>query len=131
LRTKQPTPSPRAIPSAAASNVEQRPVVDRAWTLVKNWKSWTPLCRSAPPHRTMSLAPDTRSATATSRAARPDAQAASTTMFLPPRSSRLDTRPATTDDSIPGNESSVMAGSQRSSSGGISPTNAGRVARML
>ena len=49
---------------AVGRGVEGRgtgPVGDSAWTLANNRKSLMPLCRSAPPHSTMSLAPVTSS----------------------------------------------------------------------
>lgn len=80
-----------------------------------------PLCRSAPPHNITSLVPAASSLQATSTAASEEAQAASTVKLGPPRSRRFAIRPEITLASMPGNESSVSAGSCCSRPSGSDP----------
>src|SRR5690606_12978857 len=99
-----------AMPSAPASNGLQRPRGERARVL-ENDKNENGFCwASTPPAIITSLFPARSSLTAASRAAREEAQAASTTILIPPRLNRLETRPAITFCSVPEKLSSVIAG---------------------
>ncbi len=94
-------------PSAPASK-GRVPVAESAPILQNFTKASTPMFRSTPPVTAASYWWSTSPRTAASRAASPDAQAASVVKFGPRRLNRLAIRPAMTLDSSPGIVSSVM-----------------------
>ncbi len=90
------------VPSPSASNGFASPVGDRAGVFEKHMYMKMSLNVSTPPVTTTSDRPAASSSTARWTALNELAQAASTTQLVPPRSSRLAIRPATTLPSSPG-----------------------------
>jgi len=90
------------VPSASAANGLASPVGDRAGVLLKHMYMKMSLNVSHPPVTTTSARPVCNSIAARWTALSELAHAASTTQFVPPRSSLLAIRPATTLPSSPG-----------------------------
>ena len=95
-------PSPRIVPSAWSENGRQSPVIDSAGVLEKHMYMKMSFMVSVPPVTIRSERPLSSSAIPMRTAANDDAHAASVTQLVPPRSSRLAIRPATTLPSRPG-----------------------------
>ena len=103
-----PMPSPRMVPSAPASNGLASPLGESAGVLLKHMYMKMSLKVSTPPVRTASARPAASSSAARCTAPSEEAQAASTTQFVPPRFRRLAMRPAMTLPSRPGKEVSFQ-----------------------
>ncbi len=97
-----PSPSPSMVPSASSEKGLQSPDRDSAGVLEKHMNMKMSFMQSTPPVTTMSESPSHSSWAAIFRAENAEAQAASVTQLVPPRSSRLAMRPATTLPSRPG-----------------------------
>ena len=97
-----PSPSPSIVPSAWSLKGRTSPLRLSAGVLLKHMNMKMSFSVSTPPAITMSESPRYSSFTAMLRAENVDAHAASVTQFVPPRSSRLAIRPATTLPSRPG-----------------------------
>ncbi len=99
-----PMPSPISVPSASVSKGLMTPVFEKAGVFEKHMYIKIVFSASQPPVIIMSARPATSSSIAARNAASELAHAASTVQFMPPRSSRLAMRPATTLPSMPGKE---------------------------
>ncbi len=99
-----PSPSPSIVPSALSENGRQSPERESAGVLLKQMYMKMSFIVSTPPVITTSEVPRCSSLTAMASAENVLAHAASHTQLVPPRSSRLAMRPATTLPSRPGNE---------------------------
>ncbi len=99
-----PMPSPIRVPSASLSKGRMFPDFDRAGVLLKHRYMKIVFSASQPPTSMVSERRSSSSLTAARTAPSELAHAASTVMLMPPRSSRLATRPATTLPSMPGKE---------------------------
>ncbi len=106
--TTIPSPSPRMVPSADASNGLALPLGESAGVLLKHMYMKMSLKVSMPPVTTMSDVPVASSMAARCRAPKELAQAASTTQLVPFRSYCLLIRPATTLPKSPGKEFSCQ-----------------------
>ena len=100
--TTIPRPSPNIVPSPLASNGLLLPVGDRAGVLLKHMYMKMSLNVSVPPVTTTSAFPVVNSIDARCNALSELAHAASTTQFVPCKSSRFAIRPATTFPNRPG-----------------------------
>ena len=96
------SPSPSIVPSAWSENGRQSPLGLNAGVLLKHMYIKMSLRVSTPPVMTRSESPRYSSCAAIVRAENVEAQAASVTQLVPPRSSRLAMRPATTFPRRPG-----------------------------
>ncbi|MNS38738.1 hypothetical protein D3C72_709960 [compost metagenome] len=96
------------VPSPWASKGRESPEGDRAGVFEKHMYMKMSLKVSTPPVTTMSARPVCSSIVAMCAAESELPQAASTTQLVPPRSSRLAMRPATTLPRRPGNELSCQ-----------------------
>ncbi len=94
------------MPSALSLNGRQSPLGESAGVFEKHMNMKMSFSVSTPPEITRSLCPSCSSATAIESAANVEAQAASVTQFVPPRSRRFAMRPATTLPRRPGNVAS-------------------------
>src|SRR5919106_1249401 len=103
-----PRPSPSSVPSERSENGRQSPDFDRAGVFEKHMYMKMSFIVSHPPVITMSDWPSQSSFAAIEMAENDEAQAASVTQFVPPRSSRFAMRPATTLPRSPGNELSCQ-----------------------
>ena len=108
FNTTSPRPSPRIVPSAFSSKGFASLVGERARVLLKHMYMKTSLKVSMPPLITISALPVSNSMLARCMAEKELAHAASTTQLVPPRSSALDMRPATTFPNRPGKEFSCQ-----------------------
>ncbi len=97
-----PMPSPSMVPSAWSENGRQSPLWLSAGVLLKHMNMKMSFMVSTPPAMTMSESPRYSSLAAIESAEKAEAQAASVTQLVPPRSRRLAMRPATTLPRSPG-----------------------------
>ena len=99
-----PKPSPINMPSALSLNGLIFPVLENAGVLLKDIYMKGELSVSTPPVNIISHLPSTNSLMDILMALNEAAQAASTTLLIPPRSNRLVIRPEITFPKSPGNE---------------------------
>ena len=127
-----PRPSPSMVPSARSENGRMSSVFESAGVFEKHMYMKMSFMVSTPPAITRSLSPRYNSFTPIEMAENDDAQAASVTQLVPPRSSRFAIRPATTLPSKPGNVLSVHSGcSPEISSHAARATSSGTPARRI
>ena len=108
FRTNIPNPSPISIPSAFSPKGQILPDFEKAGVLLKDIYINGELSVSTPPVSIISQRPSTNSLKAILMALKEAAQAASTTLFIPPKSNRLVIRPDITLPNKPGNEFSFQ-----------------------
>ncbi len=101
-------PSPINIPSAFSSNGRIFPDLEKAGVLLKDMYIKGELSVSTPPDNIISHLPSTNSLNAIFTALKEAAQAASTTLLIPPKSKRLVILPAITLPNRPGKEFSFQ-----------------------
>ena len=104
-----PSPSPSMVPSALSEKGRQSPEADSAGVLEKHMNMKMSFMVSTPPEITRSESPSSSSLMPMDSALMLDAQAASLTQLVPPRSSRFAMRPATTFPSNPGKVDSFQS----------------------
>ena len=108
FNTNIPIPSPINIPSAASENGLIFPDFEKAGVLLKDIYIKGELSVSTPPVSIMSQRPSINSLKAMRIALKEAAQAASTTLLIPPKSKRLVIRPEITFPKSPGKEFSFQ-----------------------